>query len=341
MAIKNKYSDIDLSKYEKGYQASKTVQQAQKLKEDAENAVKKYGDFQYANQDAYKSAMDAILNRKAFSYDLNGDALYQQYKDQYMQQGKLAMQDTMGQAAAMTGGYGNSYAASVGNQAYQVYLSQLNNLVPELYNLALSAYNTEGDRLNNNFDLLSADRSAERAEWMDKYNMLVNDRGYYSDNYNQAYTQDYNKWNDNRTYDTSQYWSEYNAGYQIDRDAIADAQWQKQFNESVRQFNITSAKTGGRSDTGGTGDIVFKTPTQEMFNEALKAYQTGGQSALEQYCDSIPEYDYEALMDYATTYGSYNPYQNRVGNNDYSSGASGRDDFDSNVRSGYANRKKK
>ena len=275
MAIKNKYSDIDLSKYEKGYQASQTVQQAQKLKEQAESAVKKYGDFQYANQDAYKSAMDAILNRKAFFYDLNGDALYQQYKDQYMQQGKLAMQDTMGQAAAMTGGYGNSYAASVGNQAYQGYLSQLNNLVPELYNLALSAYNTEGDRLKGNFDLLSIDRNAERAEWMDKYNMLVNDRGYYSDNYNQVYTQDYNKFNDNRTYDTNQYWSEYNAGYQIDRDAIADAQWQKEYDLAVKNSNKTLG--GG----GGSGKSI----TQDILDAALDNYSD--QDSLNTYLNGL------------------------------------------------------
>ncbi len=246
MAIKNKYSDIDLSKYAKGYQASKQVKDAQKLKTQAEKAVRNYGDFKYGNQGAYDKAMNDILNRKSFSYDLNGDALYQQYKDMYMSQGKLAMADTMGQAAALTGGYGNSYAASVGNQAYQGYLQQLNGVIPELYNLALSAYNAEGDRLNNNFNLLSTDRSTQYGEYTDKYNRLVNDRGYYSDNYNNIYNQDYSKFTDNRNYDQSQYWNEYNAGYQKDRDAIADAQWQKQFDESVRQFNISSARSGGR-----------------------------------------------------------------------------------------------
>lgn len=163
--------------------------QAKKLKEQAEKAVKKYGDFKYNKQGAYNSAMDAILNRKAFSYDLNGDALYQQYKDMYTAQGKQAMVDTMGQAAALTGGYGNSYAATAGNQAYQGYLQQLNGVVPELYSLALSAYNAEGDRLNNNFSVLSSDRNTQYGEWNDKYNRLLTDRGYYSDNYNTAYAQ--------------------------------------------------------------------------------------------------------------------------------------------------------
>ena len=63
--------------------------------------------------------MNRIMNREQFNYDLNADALYQQYKDQYIHGGNLAMQDTMGQATAMTGGYGNSYAQSAGQQTYQ------------------------------------------------------------------------------------------------------------------------------------------------------------------------------------------------------------------------------
>ena len=70
-----------------------------------------------------------MANRK-FNYDVNGDPLYQQYKHSYMTQGKQAMEDTIGQAAAMTGGYGNSYATAAGGQAYQSYLDQLNDRYP-------------------------------------------------------------------------------------------------------------------------------------------------------------------------------------------------------------------
>ena len=57
--------------------------------------------------DALKGAIDKIANREKFSYDLNGDALCQQYKEQSINQGRLAMQDTIGKASAMNGGYGN------------------------------------------------------------------------------------------------------------------------------------------------------------------------------------------------------------------------------------------
>lgn len=104
--------------------------------------------------------LDRILNREEFSYDLDGDALYQQYKDQYLQQGKLAMQDTMGQAAALTGGYGNSYAQTVGQQAYNQYLGQLNAVVPELYSLVRSRCTQEGNDLWNLYNAY-ADREAQ------------------------------------------------------------------------------------------------------------------------------------------------------------------------------------
>ena len=48
-----------------------------------------------------KDTMRKILYREDFSYDFNQDALYQQYKDKYTKQGKMAMADTMGQAAAL------------------------------------------------------------------------------------------------------------------------------------------------------------------------------------------------------------------------------------------------
>ena len=58
----------------------------------------------------WDEALQAYLNREDFQYDVNADALYQQYKDRYVELGKDAMEDTMGQAAALTGGYGSSYA---------------------------------------------------------------------------------------------------------------------------------------------------------------------------------------------------------------------------------------
>lgn len=163
----------------------------------------KPGDFTSDYTEAAKQAMDKFMNRDKFTYDLNGDALYQQYKDQYINQGKLAMQDTIGQAAAMTGGYGNSYAQSVGQQTYQGYLQQLNDKVPELYQLALDQYNQEGENLLNQYGLL-ADR--ENTDYS-RYRDTVAD------------------WNTEKGFAYNEY-----------RDTVADSQWNAEFNETVRQY---------------------------------------------------------------------------------------------------------
>lgn len=118
-------------------------------------------------QSQLEGTIGKILDRKDFSYDLNGDALYQQYKDRYIQGGKMAMMDTMGQASALTGGYGNSYAQGVSQQAYQGYLQGLNDRIPELYQLALDRYDREGDALYRRYSLLGAQEGQD----YDRYQM--------------------------------------------------------------------------------------------------------------------------------------------------------------------------
>ena len=145
--------------------------------QNAQNAVNNHGDFQYANQGQLDEIMQQILNRKDFSYDINQDAFYQQYKDMYTKQGQMAMQDTMGQAAALTGGYGNSYAATVGNQAYQESLDKLNDIIPELYQMAYDRYNQKGHDLLNQYGLLQSDYERAYGEHQDEYNKLMDALG--------------------------------------------------------------------------------------------------------------------------------------------------------------------
>jgi peptidoglycan hydrolase-like protein with peptidoglycan-binding domain len=151
--------------------------------QDAINAVNNHGNFQYANQAQLDAIMNSILNREKFSYNFNEDAFYQQYKDKYMKQGKMASADVMGQAAAMTGGYGSSYAATAGNQAYQASLEKLNDVIPELYQMAYDQYNQEGQDLYNKYGLLESDYQRAYGEHNDQYNKLMDALGIARDDY--------------------------------------------------------------------------------------------------------------------------------------------------------------
>ncbi len=140
------------------------------LQEGAVAAVSKPGEYSSQWQGQLEDAIGKILDRKDFSYDVNGDALYQQYKDRYVQGGKMAMMDTMGQAATLTGGYGNSYAQGVGQQAYQGYLRGLNDKIPELYQLALDSYDRKTDSLYRRYSLLGAREGQDYERYQGRLN---------------------------------------------------------------------------------------------------------------------------------------------------------------------------
>ena len=107
----------------------------------------------YDEDGELKRLYTAITGRPGFSYAPSSDPMYRSYADRYIQNGRLAMRDTMGQAAALTGGYGSSYAQSVGQQQYNEYLRSLGEVLPELYGLAWQRYSAEGEQLQNAYDL--------------------------------------------------------------------------------------------------------------------------------------------------------------------------------------------
>ncbi len=173
-------------------------------------------------KDSFSSQLQDIYNqivgREKFSYDVNSDAMYQQYKDQYIAQGKLAMADTMGQAAAMNGGYGSSYSQSVGQQAYQGYMQQLNDKIPELYGMALDRYNQEGQDMLNQYAMLGDMADDEYAKYQDEVTKYYRDVDMARAEVDKAYDR----------------------GYGAYRDSVGDSQWQSSFDESVRQNDISN-----------------------------------------------------------------------------------------------------
>ena len=130
---------------------------------------------------------DQITSRPDFKYDVNADPLYQQYKDRYVQQGKLAMKDTMGQAAALTGGYGSTYGQQVGQQTYDAYLQNLSAVIPELYGMAYDQYRDKGDDLLTQYGLLGEQRDTEYSRYRDQMGDWENEREYQRQVENEEY----------------------------------------------------------------------------------------------------------------------------------------------------------
>ena len=283
----------------------------------------KPGAYQSAWQTQLDDTLNKILNREKFSYDLNGDALYQQYKDQYTLQGQQAMMDTMGQAAAMTGGYGNSYAQTVGQQTYQGYLQQLNDKVPELYQLALDKYNQEGQDLYNQYGLY-ADRDAQDygrhrdavSDYYTELSRLTDEARYqgeqdynkYMDAYNMAYGQhrdSVSDWQTALNRADSEFWNQYttdygqysdNRGlsYQQNRDSVADDQWNQSF------------------AYGKERDAVADSQWQTSFDEGVRQFNANIAESQASRAESARQFNASQSKDEGTKYKSLD-----VGSNAY------------------------
>lgn len=140
------------------YTAASQYERQRNAKIDGEGLPNAKTNYTYTPQydTQINELFNKLLNRESFSYDTETDPLYKLYREQYINQGRLAMQDTMGQAAALTGGYGSSYSQAVGQQQYDAYLQKLNGVVPELYQLAYSRYQDEGDELKDQYNMYMA-----------------------------------------------------------------------------------------------------------------------------------------------------------------------------------------
>nr|DAY24873.1 MAG TPA: hypothetical protein [Caudoviricetes sp.] len=206
--------------------------------------------YTYKNAAEMEKVRDQYMNREDFKYDLGSDMLYQQARDQYKALGKMAMQDTIGRASSLTGGYANSYAASAGNQAYNQYLQALNENIPDYYAMALDAYDRAGNNLLNKYNIYQTEDSEGYSRYMNELNYLMS--------LAQAESSDAQA---NRSFDESKRQFDAQMAYQKERDAIADSQWQKNY-----ELNL-AAKNAAASEPAWT---------DEEFNELLSIYENDG-----------------------------------------------------------------
>ena len=154
-----------LAELEKGYQPSEDVAAARAYRDSV--AAMQPGEYDSGFEDQLQALYDQIEGREAFSYDPEEDEAYRRYARLYAAQGAAAMEDTMGQAASLTGGYGSSYAQAVGQQAYDRYLGELAALVPELRQAALAEYRQEGQALTDRYNMLNQQEKAGYDRWQD------------------------------------------------------------------------------------------------------------------------------------------------------------------------------
>jgi hypothetical protein len=212
-----------------------------------------------------------ILNTGSFNYDMNNDQLYNQYKDAYTKQANLSMRDTMGNASALTGGYGSSYAGNVGQQAYNAQMDNLNNIVPQLSDRAYQQYQ---DGLNAQYNQLSAAQKMsdnEYGKYLDSYNQWAGER---DDTY-QQYLNSINQYNyENETV--------YNQGrdslsderyqdetlYSRGRDTVADTRYTDEVTYGKERDSVADQQWQDVQDYNKSQDAIDNNYKQQSLNNA-------------------------------------------------------------------------
>ncbi len=215
-----------------------------------------------------KDVYGQITNRGPFQYDVNGDALFQQYKDQAVGLGKTAMLDTMGQAAGLTGGYGSSYGQQAGQQAYNAYLQGLNEIVPELQQQAYGRYQDEGTALQQQYSMLQDQQASFTAEQERLYNQWLNALQIAEGDRNYAYQQEQDAQN-----------------WQWQQEQFAYQQEQDQKNWQLQQDELNYQKEQDRLSREDSANT-------EAYNKAYALWSAGIDNEEVRNTLGIPE-DYE------------------------------------------------
>ena len=226
----------------------------------------KPGKYSSPYADEIDSLLGSLSSREPFKYEASGDALFREYSDRYARDAKRAMKDTVGRVSSLTGGYGSSYAATAGSQAYGEKMSELGDIIPQLYKLAYTRYRDEGDDMRS---LLSEYRDTDD-EYYDRYRDGVSD------------------WQTDLKRLAAAYESARDYEYDAARDTVKDEQWQREFDESVRQYEANLAekqrqydsslaqRRSSSSDSGSSGSRSGSTGYSPSDQKAIV-------SALEQY----------------------------------------------------------
>ena len=181
------------------YKPSAQVQQAQQQMQQIQAAKPQGYSSKYDAQ--LQSILQQIQNPEKFQHNFNDDELFKYYADLYSQKGKQASMDAMGQATALTGGYGNSYAQQVGNQAYDQYMLSLYDKGMELRDRAYQQYQDMLANRYNQYNVLSQQDQVDYGRYRDSYGDWQNELNYYTDMYNNEYNRDYTNFADQRAFD--------------------------------------------------------------------------------------------------------------------------------------------
>lgn len=256
--------------------STKPVYKPSSQAQNAQNQLTKWeqnkpGEYESAYGQQIEDLLASVLDREEFQYDISSDPLYQQMKEQYMVLGNRAMRDTMGQAAALTGGYGSSYSQTVGQQSYEASLSGLQSLAPQLYELAYQRYQDTGADMRENLSLLQALDEAAYGRYRDTVGDYYTDRDYYAGRADEWYDRDFSQyesalaaWQKEQEAAYQKAKDDRDFAYQKEQDALAQANWEKEYALQQQKLAASLAKSASSSSSSSSSSSKKKESDDEL-----------------------------------------------------------------------------
>lgn len=230
--------------------------------------------------DTYANQIGDLTNKITnFTYDKDNDEAYQQYAKEYDRAGRQAYENTLGDIASRTGGYASSYAYSSAEQAYNAYMQQLANKIPELRQLAL-------DTLNNNLSTLKGLRDDDYNKWDNNRNYNVN---LLNNQLSALQSQDnleFNQWKDSRDTEESRLRNNLSMYQSLLNDALSE-----QMEREKMAISASKASSGGSGENDG-GITPTQTSRTKQFESSIMTRTEWGRhkssyKTYEDYVDSV------------------------------------------------------
>lgn len=218
-------------------------------------------DNRYAEQQ--QALLDAILNRPDFSWSKETDPQWSSYKKSYLREGDRATANALAQASAASGGRASTAAITAATQAGDYYATQLNDIIPTLYQQAYDRYLNEYSMMLQDLGTVNTQEQLDYAKYLDQLTQYNTDRNFAYDTYLGDFNILQGQLASLRSQDDVDYGrllDQINLGLQQDQ-----TRYEREWNESERDYQREQAQSrsrsssgsggssGGRSSGGGTG----------------------------------------------------------------------------------------
>ncbi len=238
------------------YDESEYTEQYRNKLSDVENSKPDAFTSKYSEQIA--NLLDSIYNQESFSYNPTTDEGFQNYKSMYQNNARRAMQDTLGSAAQLTGGYGSTAAQTAAQQSYDQTMSGLNSAYLDFWDRAYQQYQDNRANQYNQLNAFNTQDNIDYSRYRDDVSDWQTDRSYYANqlannqNYDlNVYNTDLARYQNNRDYYTNLYNTE-NANDQWAQEFALNRQAQDYQNmlteQAIQQGGIETQMAQGQYD---------------------------------------------------------------------------------------------